>query len=88
MSFLRVNSNKTLHYLAGELSKARVPDGKLLITTVGDQIIVNDNSSQAMDDTSGIEPCNQDEADTRLLLHCKHAYRNGKRRKVVVATDT
>ena len=88
-SFLRVNSNKTSlsHYLAGELSKARVPEGKLLITTVGEQIIVNDNGSQAMDDTSGIEPCNHEEADTRLLLHCKHAYRNGKRR-MVVATDT
>jgi hypothetical protein len=89
-SFLRVNSNKTslFHYLAGELSKARLPEGKMLITTVGDETIVNNNGTQAVEDTSGIEPCNHEEADTRLLLHCKHAYSSGKRRIVVVATDT
>jgi hypothetical protein len=46
----------------------------MLITTVGDETIVNNNDTQAVEDTSGLEPCNHEEADTRLLLHCKHAY--------------
>ena len=37
---------------------------------------------------SSIEPCSQDEADGRMMLHVGHAYQQGYRRIMVQATDT
>lgn len=56
------------------------------ITTIDDEAIVNNNDTLAVEDISGLEPCNHEEAVTRLLLHCKHAYSSGKRRIIVVVT--
>ena len=73
-SFLRVSCNKTalFSYLADEAKSMLIPDGKDLVLTRGSQV-VSVNSSF---DTSELEPCNHEEADTRIFLHCKDAYQN------------
>ena len=37
---------------------------------------------------SAIQPCNHEEADTRLLLHALHASRNGFKKLLIVTVDT
>ena len=38
--------------------------------------------------TGAIEPCNHEEADTRLLLHCKHTYDRGFRKLDIAVTES
>lgn len=81
-SFLRVDSNKTelFQFLA---SAAVIPEGKILITTKGECVI----SSSTLD-MSFLQPCTQEEADHRIMLHCAHAHQHGMKRIMVHATDT
>ncbi|KAK6172823.1 hypothetical protein SNE40_016405 [Patella caerulea] len=83
-SFFRVNSNKTslFHFLAENMSDVDVPNGKVLCTTLEDKVLCSQT------DVSDLEPCNHEEADTRMLLHCKHAATQGFKNILVVATDT
>ena len=85
-SFLRVDENKTalFQFLAVQLSQMDVPDGKVVLTTREENVFAN---GQALD-KAGLEPCNHEEADTRMLLHCQHAYNQGARKLLCVATDT
>ena len=39
-------------------------------------------------DVSTIQPCNHEEADTRLLLHVLHASKNGFKKQLIVTVDT
>ena len=58
-----------------------LPEGKLLVVTKESDIV----SSQS---TEGLAPCNHEEADTRLFLHCKNAYESGSRTILLTANDS
>ena len=86
-SFLRVDSNKTNLYsfLADKIKSVSIPEGKVLVSTKEENVLVNRNNTF---NTEGVDPSNQEEGDTRLLLHIKHAYDQGFRKLVVVANDS
>ena len=85
-SFLRVDSNKTNLYsfLADKIKSVSIPEGKILVSTKEGKVLVNKNNFN----TEGVDPSNQEEGDTRLLLHIKHAYDQGFRKLVVVDNDS
>ena len=85
-SFLRVDDNKTalFHFLANQISLIDVPNGKVIVTTLGENVLVNGTDLER----AGLEPCNHEEADTRMLLHCQHAFNQEARKLMCVATDT
>ena len=78
-SFLRVDDNKMA--LFGEL---RIAYSKTLVVTKHRSVITNNGDFLH---TSELAPCNHEESDTRVFLHCKHAYNQGYRRIIVIATD-
>ena len=65
-SFLRSDSNKTLlvSYLAEEVLSAMKDDGKTIVFTIDDKV-----RSVPERDNSRLQPCNHEEADTRMFLH-------------------
>lgn len=70
--FLRVDDNKTslFHFLANSNLNDEVRcEGKVVLATYDDQITVILGNIC----TNDIQPCNHEEADTRLILHCWHA---------------
>ena len=82
--FLRVNSNKQelFEYLATCLSK--VLSCKQIITTYGEGIM----SVHPCDKIDQLQPCTQEEADTRMLLHTYHAVQCGHKRILLRTVDT
>ena len=85
-SFLWVDANKTalFQFLSKELSEISLPCGKTLITTLEEDVLLNG----VFTNTAGLQPCNHKEADTRMLLHYQHAFKQGYRRLLCIATDT
>ena len=85
-SFLRVDDNKTalFHFLANQIYLIDVPNCKVIVTTLGENVLVNGTDLER----AGLEPCNHEEADTRMLLHCQHAFNQEARKLMCVATDT
>lgn len=73
--FLRVDANKTelFHYLADLSLAAHETFGKTVIITFDENVRIAAGSI----DVSGIECCNHEEADTRLILHSHHAAKSG-----------
>ena len=84
-TFLRVDSNKTrlFKFLASKLKSFNLPKCKLLITTYEHRVL-----SSPQSDVSQLEPCIQDEADGRMLLHAAHSYKHGHKKILIQATDT
>ena len=84
-SFLRVDSNKTelFQFLASAIESAVTPEGKVFITTKGERVV-----STSTLDISALQPCTQEEADYRIMLHCAHAHQHGLKKIIVHATDT
>ena len=82
--FLRLDANKTelFHFLADEIAKLAIPD-KLILGTYDERI----NSSTVTVEFNTITPCNHEEADTRLILHCYHAALHGCK-EIVIRTVT
>ena len=73
-AFLRPDSNKTLliEYLSQELISQMKNEEKIIIFTTGDQI-----RSVPDERNSTLQPCNQEEADSRLFLHVDDAVNFG-----------
>ena len=61
-----------------------VPEGKILVTTCDNEVHVIPNTT----DVSGLDGCNHEEADSRLILHAVHALQNGMENIIIKATDT
>lgn len=82
--FLRVDANKTelFHILADAASKS-MHHGKQILVTYDDHVLCNRQM-----DISSIDPCNHEEADMRLILHCTHASVNGMKRIAIRTVDT
>ena len=69
-SFLEYNNNKSslVHFLVKNWREYTMPVNKIIYTTIGDKCIcLNDSMNMP------ILFCKQEEADTRIFLHCKHA---------------
>ena len=83
-AFLSCDENKDSLFklLACALQELQLPAQKLVIATQGENAI-----SYPISDMSGLV-CSQEEADTRLLFHAFHAYKQGHRKLMVCATDT
>jgi hypothetical protein len=82
--FLRNNDNKTelFKMLAGYIVKVSTTD-VTIIATSAEHVLSNSNSCVAT-----LEPCNHEEADTRLLLHVLDASKNDNRKITTVTVDT
>ena len=83
--FLRIDSNKTelFDFLASAIESVETPEGKILVTTKGENVVSVDKL-----DLSDLRPCTHEEADYRIMLHCAHAYKQGLKKIMVHATDT
>lgn len=85
-SFLRVDENKTelFSFLSGVIYDSfQLPDKELLIT-FGDNVL----RKPPLRDTSALAPCNDEEADTRIMLHAAHAADNGHKKIHIKTVDT
>ena len=80
-SFLRVDENKhELFNFLADCTSLHVLD-KLVVMTKDERVICNSNIDRSL-----IDPCKQEEADTRILLHCLHAAQCGRSRKIAIRT--
>ncbi len=79
-----MDANKTalFQFLSDELSNINLPDGETIITTLDESVLLTGVAT----DTAGLEPCNHEEADTRMLVHCRHGYNQDSRRLMCIAT--
>ena len=85
-SFLRNDSNKTLliSYLADEVMTQMKEEGKIILFSTGDQI----RSVPASRDNSALQPCNHEEADSRIFLHIADAAETGNSSFMIRTNDT
>ncbi|KAK3740395.1 hypothetical protein QZH41_000916 [Actinostola sp. cb2023] len=84
-SFLRVDDNKEeLFHLLAEQSVLIHVEGKELYSTYEEKALC----SSERNDLSNLEPCTQEEADTRILLHVLDASLSGHRKIMIRTIDT
>ncbi|KAK3743379.1 hypothetical protein QZH41_002123 [Actinostola sp. cb2023] len=85
--FLRVADNKVeLFLFLAELCKAiQLPENKYVISTVGQDVACNVELDREF---TGLAPCTQEEADTRLFLHCKDCVIYGSQKLLIRTVDT
>ncbi|KAK3742923.1 hypothetical protein QZH41_015294 [Actinostola sp. cb2023] len=84
-SFLRVDDNKEeLFHLLAEQSVLIHVEGKELYSTYEEKALC----SSERHDLSNLEPCTQEEADTRILLHVLDASLSGHRKIMIRTIDT
>ena len=85
-SFLRHSDNKTelFSYLAQFIHKNLRPEGKTVIVTTGENALCWPPRN-----TSLINPCNHEEADTRIFVHVRDAQEEqGMNRAIIHTVDT
>ena len=84
-SFLRNNNNKIeLFSLLAEHAAGIEEDNKQVLCTLNEQVVCN----APVTDKSFLEPCTQEEADTRTLLHVVDAANKGHQRILTRTADT
>ena len=86
-SFLSVDDNKQnlFQFLAPCLLElVNVAEAKSLYVTQGSEVLCKPCDT----DVSNISPCNAEEADQRIVLHCRHSYSLGSRRFLIHVSDT
>jgi hypothetical protein len=83
-SFLRSDENKKelFQYLAEKAASLKVTNVDI-ISTVDIDVI-----SSSLIDKEGLAPCNHEEADTRMLVHAKHASKNSLKKIMIRTFDT
>lgn len=84
-NFLRDNSNKEelFHFLALQCQATEFTAGKEFYTTDGPTVLSN-----SARDKSALEPCNHEEADTRIMVHIGDAAAQGHTKIMVRTVDT
>ncbi|KAL8559021.1 hypothetical protein ACOMHN_039776 [Nucella lapillus] len=82
--FLRLDKNKEelFSFLGHILAETNVP-GKVIISTCNSNVLTSSEIN-----ISELQPCTQEEADGRLLLHAKHCVTQGFKRVMIRTTDT
>ncbi|QQP38995.1 uncharacterized protein LOC103506659 [Caligus rogercresseyi] len=85
-NFLRVDSNKTelFKFLSTALLEWFDQEDKQLIITDGEAVL----SKPLLPDLTSLDPCNHEEADSRMLLHASHAPKHGHHSIVIRTVDT
>ena len=85
-SFLKdsVNKNELSQYFTEELSKQTVGETYHLYTTKSGTV----SSNQTTANTAALSLCDQDEADTRLIIHLQHAGHEGHKIAYIRTVDT
>jgi len=85
-SFLRVNSNKTelFRFLSEAVLNWFDMEDKQLVITDGQEVI----SKPQINNVVSLSPCNHEEADSRMLLHAKHATQYGHHNILIRTVDT
>ena len=85
-SFLRVDSNKVelFSYLSTMLAESFQEEGNELVVTDGEQVIC----VPQQEDVNSLAPCNQEEADTRMMQHVAPAAQHGHHQIQVRTVDT
>ena len=83
--FMRNDLNKTeLFKMISETAVEEIPETETtVIATVGSGVLSNSNLN-----TLNIEPCNHEEADTRLLLHVLDGAKSGIKKISIITVDT
>ena len=83
-AFLRIDENKTelFKYLAEEIINIDSAD-KQVITTYGEKVLMKIEQNSEL-----LEPCNHEEADTRLFVHAADASNQRKKRVMICTVDT
>lgn len=86
-SFLRDNSNKTelFNFLADRVSE--ISTANTVVVTKEEQAMTSKNNEESTN-LDQITPCTHEEADTRLLLHTRHAVECGYKSIIIEANDT
>ena len=84
--FLRVDKNKNelFQFLAEQVMSLPIPEGKEVCTTYGKNVLSFHGRSQM----SMFQPCSDEEADTRLMVHVLDAGICGHQRIMVRTNDT
>ena len=80
--FLRIDENKTELYESLAEHSMTVGNGKQVISTQGKSLVC----SQHRENIADLSPCEQEEADTRILLHTQHVTKRGYNRVIIVRT--
>ena len=85
-NFLRVDSNKTalFSYLSQIVTQIPLPEGKQIYVTDGEHVL----SNPRREESAILDPCQQEEADTRMLLHVAHAANEGHSKVLICTVDT
>ena len=85
-NFLRVDSNKTelFKFLSTALLEWFDQEDKQLVITDGEAVL----SKPLLPDLTSLDPCNHEEADSRMLLHASHAAKHGHHSIVIRTVDT
>ena len=85
--FLHNNANKKelFCFLSDKITKINVHNKEIYTTHLDKVLSANIAHNELKDE---IEPCNHEEADTRMLLHGAHAARHGHRKVVLRTVDT
>ena len=85
-AFLRSNANKyeLFRYLSDCIHACET--GRKVIISTKDETIVSTQND--MSDIEYLQPCSQEEADTRILLHDAHFARQALRKLVIRTVDT
>ena len=84
-SFLDVDDNKAVLFslLVQQAVTLPIEERKELNSTCGDRVLTSANRS----DLRSLEPCNHEDADTRLLVHVLDACSSGHRRILIRTND-
>ena len=85
-NFLRDDRNKTelFHFLAEKIKNTETENP--VYVTKGENVLASSNHDYG--NTEGLQPCTQEEADSRLFLHAYHAATEGYKSVLVEANDT
>ncbi len=82
--FMRNDRNKTELFEMISTAAINIPETESkIVATIENQVVAN-----TVLDTSRVEPCNHEEADTRLLLHVLDGAETGIRKISIVTVDT
>ncbi len=86
-SFLRIEKNKEelFFYLSDCIRLSNVED-EVVISTQAEKVVMAEPINQ--DYMNALQPCKQEEADTRVLLHVAHCGKNGCRKVAIRTVDT
>ena len=82
-SYIDDNKTELFSLLAQQAVTLPIEEGKELYSTCGDRVL----TSATRSDLRFLEPCNHEEADTRLLVHVLDACSSGHRRILIKTND-